>query len=124
MASPSYQFVRDEGQRGMEYSAAARGGAFSGNALRELSRFNQGLASSEYGNWWNRVAGLAGAGQTANDNLGNAYLSTGNDIRNSLYAQGNARASGIMGAANSVTNSINSGLNNYLLYRGGYFGGG
>ena len=37
---------------------------------------------------------------------------------------GDARASGIMGGANSWAGGINSGINNYLLARGGYFGGG
>jgi hypothetical protein len=50
-----YQFRRDEGTRGVEQSAAARGSVLSGGTLKDLSRFNQGLASDEvdraHGRW-------------------------------------------------------------------------
>jgi hypothetical protein len=50
-----YQFRRDEGTRGVEQSAAARGSVLSGGTLKELTRFNQGLASDEvdraHGRW-------------------------------------------------------------------------
>lgn len=116
MASPGYNFVRSEGMRGLEQSAAARGGAFSGNALRALADYNNGLASQEYGNWWNRMAGLAGVGQTSTNQLGQLGQGYANNIGNAAMSAGNARASGIMGAANGWANSINSGINNYMMY--------
>jgi hypothetical protein len=122
-ASPGYGFVRDEGMRGIERSAAARGGAFSGNALRGLSTFNSGLASQEYGNWWNRLAGLSGTAQSGAGQLGQLGANAASNIGNNMQAAGDARASGVMGQANSWSGAMNSGLNNYLLYKGGYFGG-
>lgn len=122
MASPGYQFRRDEGMRGLEQSAAARGGAFSGNALRGLASFNSGLASQEYGNYIGGLQSLAGVGQSATNTGVQLGAQTAGNIGNALMAGGDARASGIMGAANSISNAANSGLNNYLLYRGGYFG--
>lgn len=119
--SPGYEFVRSEGQRGIERSAAARGGAFSGPALRALDTYNSGLASQEYGNWWNRMAGLAGVGQASTNTLGQLGQGYATNIGNTTMAAGNARASGIMGSANSIAGGINSGLNNYLLYQGGWF---
>lgn len=44
-----YNFRRSEGNRGVEQSAAARGGLQSGAAQKELVRFNQELAKDEVG---------------------------------------------------------------------------
>lgn len=119
---PAYDWQRSEGLRGVQQSAAARGGLKSGNALKALSEYNQNLAKSSYGDWWNRQAGLAGIGQNATAATSAAGQNAANNISNNLMAAGDARASGIMGAANSWSNSINSGVNNFLLQQGGYFG--
>lgn len=66
--SPGYAFRLGEGQKAIEYSQAARGGLFSGAAVKELGNYNQGMASEEYGNYINQLAGLAGMGQNAASN--------------------------------------------------------
>jgi hypothetical protein len=113
-ASPSYEFVRDEGQRNIGNSFAARGGAFSGNALKALNEYNANLASTEYGNWRNRQSGLAGVGQAATGGTAVAGMNAANNISQNYLTAGIARASGVQGAANAVT----SGLGNYLYARG------
>jgi hypothetical protein len=120
-ASPDYQFRRNEGMRGIEQTNAARGVGRSGNALKALADYNSNLASGEFGNWWNRQAGLAGVGQNAVNSTAQFGAQNASNTGNALVAGGDARASGIMGQANSWSNSLNSGLNNYLLYNGGYF---
>lgn len=106
--SPGYQFRRDEGTRGIERSAAAQGGAFSGNALRALAEFNSGLASQEFGNYFNQLASIAGIGQTATGQTAAAGANHANIAsRNALYA-GDARASGIENRANMIGQGINS----------------
>lgn len=121
-ASPDYQFRRSEGERGIGNSFAARGGAFSGNALKALSEFNQNLASSEYGNWWNRQAGVAGVGQATSAQQGsnaingaNALANLGANssqyIGNALMSAGDARASGIVGGANALTQGLSGAIN-------------
>lgn len=50
-ADPGYQFRRDEGQRALERSAAARTGALSSASMKDMDRFSQGLASQEYANF-------------------------------------------------------------------------
>lgn len=119
-ASPDYNFRRTEGQRGMEQSAAARGGAFSGNALRALSDYNQNLASGEYGDWWNRQAGIAGVGQAATNQVGQLGAQSANNIGQLQLASGDARASGIIGSANAMNQGINNGLNAWLMTRQPY----
>lgn len=116
-ASPDYNFTRTEGQRGLENSAAARGGAFSGNALRALADFNQGLASQQYSNYYNRLAGVAGIGQSATGSTAQFGANAANQISANDLSAGDARASGIMGSANSWSNALNSGLNAYGAYK-------
>src|SRR6187399_1520151 len=47
-SDPGYQFRLSEGQKGIERSAAGRGGLFSGQAGKELERYAQGFASNEF----------------------------------------------------------------------------
>jgi hypothetical protein len=127
-ADPGYAFRQAEGMRAIERSAAARGGALSGGALRSTQRFGQGLASQEYQNaferyntgqtnTFNRLASLAGVGQTANTATGQAGSNFANAATgisqadatnqgNAILAAGNARASGYAGAGNAVGNSL------------------
>lgn len=118
-ASPDYGFVRSEGQRDLGNSFAARGGAFSGNALRALDQYNTNLASGEFGNWWNRQAGLAGVGQTAGNALGQLGANAATNIGNGIQNAGNARASGVQNSAAILSGGAQNILSNYL-YRQRY----
>lgn len=115
-ASPDYAFRRSEGQRGIEQSSAARGGAFSGNALKALNQYNSNLAAGEFGNWWNRQAGLAGVGQNAVNNTAQFGQNATNAIGNAMIGAGDARASGIVGSANAWGNLL-GGLGG-MLFKG------
>jgi hypothetical protein len=106
--SPGYNFRRQEGQRDIGNSFAARGGAFSGNALRGLTDFNQNLASEDYYNFVNQLNNMAGLGQTAANQSGGYAMQTGANIGQLLQNQGDARASGIAGQANIYGNAIGS----------------
>jgi hypothetical protein len=123
-ASPDYQFRQREGVAAIDRSAASRGGALSGNAVRAQTEYASDLASTEFGDFFSRLATIAGIGQNAANASSNAASATGSNVSQLLSAQGTARASGVLGQANSITGALNSGLNNYLLLRGGYFGGG
>lgn len=125
-SSPDYNFVRSEGQRDLGNSFAARGGAASGNALRALSQYNQGLASGQFNDWWNRQAGLAGVGQNAVNsgnalgaNYANAVTGIQTNAANQIGALGvagaNARASGIQNSVNAW-NQGNQNTMNVLGY--------
>jgi hypothetical protein len=68
---PGYQFRLDEGQKGIERTAAARGGVLSGAAVKAAERFGQDYASNEYGNSFNRY-------QTTRGNKLQTYLTNQN----------------------------------------------
>ena len=101
--SPDYQFAFDQGMRALDRSAAARGSLFSGGADADRIAFGQGLASQQYGNYYNRLAGLAGIGQTSANQLG--QFGAQNAANQGQYAMGsaNARASAYGQQANAWT---------------------
>jgi hypothetical protein len=112
---PSYQFRLDEGLKALDRQAAARGGLISGGALKAAQRYGQDYASTEFGNAYNRLAGLAGVGQTATNTMGSAAGQFGANASNLMTSAGAARASGYMGGANALA----SGLGQYLNYSQG-----
>lgn len=63
---PGYAFARDEGSRAIEHSNAAKGIYNTPGTLKELARFNVGLADQTYGNVFNRAT------QTYGTNYGTA----------------------------------------------------
>lgn len=46
---PGYKFRLEQGQKGLERSAAARGGLLSGRAAKDMAAYSQGMGSQEYG---------------------------------------------------------------------------
>lgn len=123
-ADPGYQFRMDEGMRGVEGSAAARGGLLSGAAMKAIQKYGQGLASQEYGNayqrfnadqtnQYNRLAGIVNTGQGATNQLTNAAGAFGQQAGANTIGAGNAQAAGIVGGANALAGGINQGLNWY-----------
>ncbi|MBA3578920.1 MAG: hypothetical protein H0W42_02945 [Gemmatimonadaceae bacterium] len=54
-ADPGYQFRLDEGRKALEASKAGSGKFASGETLRALTDYGQGMASQEYGNVFNRA---------------------------------------------------------------------
>jgi hypothetical protein len=91
--SPGYQFAKDEALQMAERSAAARGGLVSGRTLKELERYGSGMASQEYGNYFNQVGGLA--------KLASPYYSTYASMPWDL-AQGLSAGENAMGKAKST----------------------
>lgn len=112
--SPDYLFRQQEGARAIDRSAAARGGALSGNAVRAQTGYASDLAAGEYGNYVNRLLSMAGLGQTATNTAVTTGANYANNAGQLMQNAADARASGVMGGANSVTNAINSGLNTWL----------
>lgn len=116
---PGYQFRMDEGLKGVEHSAAARGGLFSGQAAKELERYGQGFASNEFNNAYNRdttnksnlysrMAGISGTGLNAASGAATNALSNQQQINTGIA---NNTAANAMGQASSFNNALGSGLN-------------
>lgn len=108
---PSYQFRLNEGQKGINRSAAAGSGLLSGATMKALTRYNQDYASNEFGNSWNRLSQLAGVGQNATNNVGAAGQNYANAVSGNQLSAGSARAAGYVGQANAFNNALSQGYN-------------
>ena len=139
---PGYGFRFSEGMEGLERSAAARGGLLSGATLRGITCYGQDMGSQEYQNafnryvtgfnantgernqLYNRLAGVAGTGQTAVNqigaqgattagNIGNAYMTSAANTGNAAMAAAGIRNSAYGGAANMLCRMYgNKGFSN------------
>jgi len=119
--TPAYQFSLGQGQNAINALAGSRGGIVSGRTMQDLTTFNQGLASQEYGNYLNRLSGTAGQGLNAATFQGNAAQNTASNVSNAYSNIGNAQAAGYSNIGNAqsagaigVGNALNTGLNNTL----------
>lgn len=119
-ASPDYKFALDEGMRGTEQVLAKRGLTGSGAELKALTRFGQGLATQHLGNYTNRLASLAGVGQSATQQLGSLGVATGQGIGAAQQNAADARASSYLNTGAAVNNVANTFGQYQLLKAGGY----
>ena len=133
-ADPGTAFRLSEGVKALDRSAASRGGLLSGATLRGVQRYGQDLGSQEYNNafnryvtgfnantgernqLYNRLAGVAGTGQTA----ANAAMAAAG-IRNSAYG-GAANVLGRMYGRNPY--GVGQQLSNQYGYDNVYGAGG
>lgn len=112
---PSYTFAQQQGELGIERGANARGLNLSGGTLKDLSTFNSGLASQQYGNYFNRLMGLSQLGQASAAGSASNGTAASGQIGNSMQGVGQAQASGIVGGANAFSSGVNGGVQNALL---------
>lgn len=120
--SPGYQFRMDEGMRAINGNNAAAGLVKSGGALKDLTRFAQGLAADDFTGQFNRTASVAAGGQQVNSGLASLGQLAAGNAGNAMMQGANARASGYVGQANAMT----GGLSNLasIAMTPGLFGGG
>jgi hypothetical protein len=104
--SPDYQFALQEGMGNIGNSFAARGGAASGNALRALSEFNQGMASQQIDKFLSRRGAQIDRGIGATNNTQQAGQAYANNATGLYQDRGDARASGILGRAGSTIGAL------------------
>jgi len=96
--SPGQKFLRDRGEKAIIRQHMAIGGAGGGRVRSALNRQGIGFAAQDFGNYYNRLAGVSGTGQTTATGLGRLGANAATNISNLYGLQGNARASGILGS--------------------------
>lgn len=104
MSDPGYQFGMQQGQQALDRKIAAMGGRVSGAALKQAARFGTDYASAGYNAAYqrkqdrlNRLAALAGIGQTATGSSAAAGQAATNAI--TALNQNNAETQGAAGMA-------------------------
>jgi hypothetical protein len=117
---PGYQFRMNEGMKALQASAAARGNLGGGATLKALTRYGQDVASQEYQNAYNRfydqqdrsynrLASLAGVGQTTSSQLMGAGQNMANQIGQAHMGMGNAAAAAHMNQYNTMAGLAGQG---------------
>jgi len=133
---PSYEFRLQEGLRALKASRAATGMLQTGQGLKDILNYGQQAASQEYqagyGRFmeqqreaYNRLASLAGVGQTSAGAIGQAGQAAGSQIGSNImggvgqaanYLTGGAaaQAAGQVGAANAIGGALGGGMQNWM----------
>ena len=131
-SDPGYQFRLAQGLKGVQNSGSASGMTLSGAQLSAVDQYNQGFASNEYQNAYNRYTSaqqqrynnlysIAGLGQDATAVTGSAGQNAANQISSAQIGSGNAQAAGYVGTANAI-NSGTSTLANYYQQQQALYG--
>lgn len=92
--SPGVAFQREQGMRGIGQNLSAMG-VGGGTRLKELSRFNQGLAAQDFNNYYNRLGDQSSQGANALNNqiaTRTAALSGGVDTARNIGSFGQQNA--------------------------------
>ena len=97
---PSYQWRLQQGLDAGQKGAAARGILNTGGTLKDLTAFGQGMASTEYGNAFNRKGTLAELGVRAAGGQASAGTSYGQGASQQLGNIGNANSAGSIAQGN------------------------
>jgi hypothetical protein len=113
---PGYGFRLGEGLKALERMQASRGNFLSGGALKAGQRFAQDTASQEYGNAYNRLANIAGLGQTAGTQMGGAAAGFGTSAGNIMGQEANALAAGRVARGSAYSNAIGGALGSFENY--------
>ena len=108
---PGYQFRLGEGQKAIDRKLNAMGLSQSGPAIKAATRYNQGFASNEYGNAYNRYN--QDRSNQYNMLMGGAQLGASNQpqIGNYLNQMGDARSAGTIGQATSMYGGLADAYN-------------
>lgn len=121
--SPSYQWQLQQGEQQLQNQAAAQGQFYSPSFINAGQQYAQNLAQTDYNNaynqyvgnqanTYNRLANIAGLGQTATTQLGQAGQTYANNAGNLGLTGAAARGQGAVGA----TNALQGGVGNYMYY--------
>lgn len=126
-ADPGYKWRLQQGIDALNASGAAAGNYGSGNLGVALLNYGQNSASNEYQNayarWqdqYNRLAGIAGTGQTTILQGGQLGANAMNAVGNNLTNAANAIAQGGVGSANAWVNFANNASNQTMSGIGTY----
>lgn len=115
---PGYQFGLKQGQQAIDRKTAAAGGRISGAALKEAAQYGTDYATSGYSAAYgranqartdrlNRLAALAGIGQTATQNVDAAGANKANATSALLTAAGNNAGAAALAQGNIWGNAGN-----------------
>lgn len=118
---PGYIFGLNQGVQARDRSASASGSLYSGAQMKALNRFGQDYGGTKFNEAYNRdrlskndifnmLSGVAGTGQTAVNQIGQAGQNMANQISGNMIGAGNARAASGIAQGNAWQNALNQGI--------------
>lgn len=116
--SPGAQYMLSEGISGLDASAAARGGLFSGSHAAGLDRHRMGVVQMDRDNHLNRLNSLVGTGQASAAGAAQNNQFYGNQLSGAYANQGNVKAALGIAQGNALTNFANQGMQYYGYAKG------
>lgn len=117
--SPDYQYALGQGVNALDRSAAARGRLYSGGYGQDLTKYAQGMATQNLGNYLNRLSGIAGVGQTQSNALAGIGQNYANNVGTIGMNNALAQRDSIYGQANANTNYANQLVGAFGQWYGG-----
>jgi hypothetical protein len=130
LESPDYQFNLAQGNQALDRTQAARGNLYSGQAVKEASRFQQGLASQGYQDAYNRwlqtqqnrygqLSGQQSIGYGAAGGQNVIGLNEGNNAAQATMARRSAQDQGTAGALSAGLSLLPQGGSGFGSMLGG-----
>ncbi len=113
---PQFQSMIKTGENSILSNASATGGLRGGNTQSALAQFSPTVLANLINDQYGKLGGLTSIGQNAAAGVGNAGISTGNQITSLLQQQGAAQAGGALAqgkAQAGYANAFTSGLGMY-----------
>lgn len=117
MNSPAFQMRLKTGTAGIDRSAAAGGGLFSGNTGKALVQYGQDLGSQEFQNEYARRAGMFDWAYGNTGNRAKIYTGLGDIGAERALQVGAANANESMAFPNALTSGINAGIGVSSIYK-------
>jgi len=126
-ATPGYQFTLDQGLKGVQNAASAKGLGVSGAAMKGAADYATGLANNTYqtqfnidqankNNAFNKLLAVTGVGQNAAAGVGNLGQTATQNANNFATTGAAATAAGDIGGANAFNSGVTNAINNYNQY--------
>ena len=122
MDSPAYQFRLNQGNQAVQQSAAAKGSLLTGGTLKDMQDYAQGLASTEFGNQWDRDYRLSALNSGISEGNAGRTLSGLSSLMGQGYGaagqmggyedqSGNYAAGGTVGGQSALNQGIGGAVN-------------
>ena len=117
--SPDYQWAVNQGTKSLDRGATAQGNLWGGGADADRIALGQGMATQNAGNYYNRLAGMSGTGQTTANQLGGYGQQFGQQYGQNQRNGAQAQASSYANTANAWGNVLSQGASLFGQYQGG-----
>jgi hypothetical protein len=111
---PGYQAQFGAGVNALDRSATARGGLYSGGAMKGLQEYGQQFQRQAFNDRINQLSGFAGQGQQAAGAAAGLASNQGNNLGNLEFGLGQQRAGNSIQKGNALAQASGIGVNNLM----------